>query len=65
VWRSLLSYSQYTINKVIARIEKVSIFVAKDFPVEEDSLEEVNESTDIEPCPPRVSTQSPSIFFCK
>jgi hypothetical protein len=30
-------------------MEKISIFVAKIFPVEEDSLEEANESIDIEP----------------
>lgn len=46
-------------------MEKISIFVAKIFPVEEDSLEEANESIDIEPWPPRVSTQPPSMFFCK
>ena len=65
MWRSWLSYSQYTINKVIAKIEKINIFIAKVLPVEEDKLEEANEYAYIEPCPPRVSTQPPSMFFCK
>ena len=46
-------------------MEKISIFIAKVFPVEDDSLEEANESINTEPWPPRDSTQPPSMFFCK
>ena len=40
MWCSNLSYSQYSIAKVIARAVKIKRLDAKDLPVEDDSLKE-------------------------